>query len=166
MPTNLPKRHFSYTIKDFYKEYRNRKKEQGIPCSEILPYKVYRKILEKFFLGVSKKIIYENFTFMMPYSLGSILVKSHKTNLKNLKIDWSKSKEMGRIMKHLNLHTYGFYFMISWDKSSVRFRNSAYYLFTFTNSKKAVRQGVGKSGLSNHIKTLSKDPTKRSYIRI
>lgn len=122
--------------------------------------------MEGFFLCASKKIIYENFTFMMPYSLGSVLVKSYKTNLKNLKVDWSKSREMGTIIKHLNLHTFGFYFMISWDKSSVRFKNNAYYIFGFTNSKYAIRQGIGKKGLSNHIKTLSKDPTKRSYIRI
>lgn len=111
-------------------------------------------------------MIYENFTFMMPYSLGSILVKAYKTNLNNLRIDWSKSKEMGCIVKHLNTHTYGYYFGIMWDKSYVRFKNNAYYLFCATSSRPAAKLGIGKKGLSEHIINLSKDPEKRAFIRI
>lgn len=156
--TNPVKKHYTMTIKDFYREYRK--------AGGQLEYKLYRKIVEKFFLEISRKIIYENMIFMMPYSLGSVFVKSRKTNYKNARIDWGKTREQGKIVKCLNNHTYGYYFGITWDKSYVRFRNNSMYSFCATSSKKATRLGIGKKGLSQHIMKLSKDPTKRSYIRI
>ena len=166
MATVPTKKHFTYTIKDFYREYKNSEKDKGKSVSQMIQYKMYRMIIEGFFLHVSKKIIYDNFSFMFPYSLGTIVVKAFKTNLKNLQVDWSKSKEVGSIVKHLNLHTYGYYFGIMWDKSYVRFKNNAYYLFCATSSRSASKLGIGKKGLSDHITALSKDPEKRSYIKI
>lgn len=166
MATTPTKKHFTYTIKDFYRTYKDHKKNDNISLKDIIEYKKYRGIIEDFFESVSKKIIYDNFNFMMPYSLGTVGVKAFKNNLDNLKIDWSKSKEVGKIVKHLNIHTYGYYFSIVWDKSYVRFRNNTYYNFCVSSSRKAAGLGIGKKGLSEHIKKLSKDPNKRSYIKI
>jgi hypothetical protein len=166
MPTTPPKKHFTYTIRDFYKIYKKYEKDKGIAVKDIISEKEYREIMEDFFERIMKKIIYDNFTFMLPYSLGSVLVKAFKTNLNNLQIDWSRSEEVGKMVKHLNLHTFGYYFGIVWDKSYVRFKNNAYYKFCATSSKKATKLGIGKKALSDHIRKLSRDPEKRSYIKI
>lgn len=164
--SNPPKKHFTYTIKDFYREFKEDEKQKGKSCDDILPYKKYRKIVEKFFVRIMQKIIYDNHTFMMPYSLGSIVVKAFKTNLKKAPVDFHTTKMVGKVVRFLNTHTYGYYFGIIWDKSYVRFKNNVYYTFKATSSKYATKNGVGKKALSCHIKELSNDPTKRSYIRI
>lgn len=166
MSTQPVKKHFTMTIKDFYRDFRKEEMESGKTPHTVIPYKVFRSVIEDFFYEISRKIIYDNFTFMMPYSLGSIVVKAFKNNLKNLNIDWKATKEHGKVVRHLNLHTFGYCFGIVWDKSYVRFRNNTYYNFSATQSKPATKLGIGKKGLSNHIIELSKDPNRRSYIKI
>lgn len=161
--TNPVRKHFTMTIKDFYGSYKKHKKASN---EEPQDYKTYRKAMEDFFTEVSKKIIYENFTFMMPYSLGTVVVKAFKNPFKDRYIDWKTTKEVGKIVRHLNTHSFGYYFGIVWDKSYVRFRNNAYYTFTARKSDKATRNGIGKKALSKHIRELAKDPTKRAYIKI
>jgi len=166
MATTPVKKHFTFTIKEFYKEYRLDKRSAGVPCKNIIDYKTYKKIIEDFFVEIMKKIIYENYCFMMPYSLGSILVKSFKTNLKKALVDFKTTRAIGKVVKYINQHTFGYYFGIVWDKSYVRFKNNAYYSFSATSSAPATKLGIGKKALSDHINELSQDPTKRSYIRL
>lgn len=165
MPTNLSKKHFSYTLKDFHKAFRNREKLRGVSLSKVIAWVKYKRILEAFFLAVSKKIIYENFTFIMPYSLGSISVKSRKS-LGEYPIDFHSSRKYGRTIYFMNRHTFGMIFFFDWNKDYVRFRNNSYYCFKPIRSKYATRQGVGKTSLGKHIKELSDDPTKRRYIQL
>lgn len=155
---------YSITVKDFYSSYRKYKKKE-LRVADILPYKSYKLLVEDFFLEISKKIIYDNFTFMMPYSLGTLLVKSRETNYKKAMVDYNLTKKHRKVVKHINTHTHGDYFALYWIKSYVQFKNKSYYLFKHISSKKATRNGVGKKGLSHHITALSKDHTKRSYIR-
>lgn len=167
MPTNPQKKHYTMTLKDFYKEF---KRELRVEKEELkYSYARYREIMEDFFMECFKRMIHENFLFMMPYSLGTIAVKSfngNRTNLKKRKIDWKKTKEYGTIVRHLNTHTFGYYFGIMWDKSYVRFRNNAYYVFRATSSDYATRNGVGKKALSKHIRNIANDPNAKSYIKI
>lgn len=167
MPNNtIPtKKHFSCTIKDFYAEYRKEKKKT-IAIKEIIPYQIYRQILRDLFLAISKKIIYENFTFMMPYGLGSLLVKSRKIDPKDAKIDYISSKKYKKPIKFLNTHSFGYSFFVAWDKSYVRFKNYTMYLYKNTKSKQASDKGIGVKGLSNEIKRKSLNKNERSYLRM
>jgi hypothetical protein len=164
--TNPTKKRFTYTIKDSYKDYRVHKKANGVSIPDIITYAKYRDVLEDFFMEISKKMIQENFIFMLPYRLGSIMVRAFKTNLDKAKIDWAKSKEVGKIVKHLNLHTFGYYFGFVWSKSHVSFKNNPFYSFCATSSKKASNLGIGKKGLSKYIIDSANDPNKPSYIKI
>lgn len=159
MPTNLPKKHFTYTISDFYKEY---KKESDNP----IPYKLYKDIIVDFFVEIMKKIIYENHVFQLPHGLGSILVKARKTNLQNARVDFHLTKKFNKTIRHLNQNTFGYYFHIWWEKKHKSFNNHQFYQFKPAESKCATDRGVGKKALSNHIKETAKDPLKKSYIKI
>lgn len=166
---NPAKKHFSYTIKDFYKRYRRREIEKGNRASDVIAYKHYRNIIEGMFAEIQRSIIYDRTVWVMPYSLGRTLVKAKKNaNIrKSTKaIDFHLTKKHGKVIRHLNIHTNGYYFMFSWDKSYSRFRNRAYYTFSATTSPNATKVGIGKRGLSKHIIDLSKNPEKRSYVRI
>jgi len=166
MATNPVKKHFSFTIKDFYKIFKDDKKASGKSCKNIIPYKVYKGIIEDFFEAVMKLVIYDNFTFRMPYSLGIIMIKAYKTNLKKASIDYNQTKKTGKVVRFLNQHTYGYYFGFIWDKSYSRFKNHSLYKFKATKSDHATRLGIGKISLSRHIKKLSLDPKQKSYTRI
>lgn len=165
--TQPVRRHFTFTIKDFYAEYRKEKKKT-MPCKDIRPFKQYKPILEDWWEAISKKIIYENFTFMMPYSLGSLHVKAYK--MKNLrkraKIDYNLTKQIGKVVRHINTHSFEHFFGVKWDKSYVRFKNNSLYKFTHTSSQKATDRGIGKRGLGQHIRDRSKDQKIKSYIKI
>lgn len=163
--TQPVRRHFSCTIKDFYAEYRKEKKKV-VKVKDIIPYTTYRHIFRDLFLAISKKIIYENFTFMMPYGLGSLLVKSRKVNPKDAPIDYNASRIYKKPIKHLNLHSFGYSFSIAWDKSYVRFKNYTSYLYKNTQSKQAEDKGIGKKGLGDEIKRKSQNPNERSYLRM
>lgn len=165
MPSNPTKKHFTYTIKDFYRKFKKEERDNGKEVKDIIPYKKYRSLVEDFFAEVFKKIIQEQMVFMMPYSLGSIHVKAAKINPKNLAIDFKKTKELGKTVRHLNTHTYQYYFMVKWEKGYV-LKNRTCYKFKPTASKYATKNGAGKKALSKHIRKLSEDPETRSFIRI
>jgi hypothetical protein len=161
--TNPVKKHYTMTIKDFYKEYSSLNKSKD---RDVIPYKKYKKLIEAFFLSVSRRMIVENFNFMMPYSLGSIYVNAFKPRFEDRMVDWNTSKKVGKIVKHLNTHTFGYCFKIRWDKTYVRFTNRNYYVYKPPSSIKATKLGIGRVGLNRHIMQLSKDPTKKSFTRI
>lgn len=165
MATQPVRRQFSVTIKDFYTSYRNEKKKT-LSIKDIHPYSLYRKVIEMFLIYVSKKIIKDNFTFMMPYSLGSLLVKSYKVSTKNARIDFNLTRKYKKVVKHLNTHTFQYAFGVKWDKSYTNFKNNSFYVFSNIYSDKATENGVGKRALGKHIKELSKDHSKKSYIRL
>lgn len=131
-----------------------------------MPYKVYKKLIEAFFAAVFKKIIYENFTFTMPHSLGSIVVKSFKVDPWKTTIDFHNTIKYKKPIRFLNRHTFGYAFRIWWNKEYVKFRNNSYYIFRPIAGQYATKQGIGKIALGRHIKKLSEDPEKRNYIRI
>lgn len=166
MATNPVRSSFTFTIADFYKEYKSKLKKEGLRVPQMPLFKTYRGIVLDFLIEMFKKVIYENFVFMMPYSLGSILVKARKTNPKEAKVDFNMTKKLGKIVKHLNTHTFGYYFYIKWDKSYVRFKNNFYYKFEPTRTPKSTALGVGKRALSHHIRKISKDSKLKSYIKI
>jgi hypothetical protein len=165
MATTPTKKSFSCTIKDFYAEYRKERKKT-IATKDVIPYNTYKEVFREFFLAISKKIIYENFTFMMPYGLGSLLVKSRKVNPKDAAIDYNLSKIYKKPIKHLNTHSFGYTFSVFWDKSYVRFKNYTMYLYKNTKSKQAQDKGIGRKGLSDEIIRRSNNPNERSYLKM
>lgn len=167
--SNPVKKHFTYTVKDFHKRYKEFKVQEGVNKNDVIPYKNYKLIIEQMFLEINKDIIYNQLIWVLPYSLGRHFIKAKKNaNIKKSRtaIDFHLTKKLGKVVRHMNTHTFGYYFQFYWDKTYSRFRNRAYYIFTATKSKKATRNGVGKLALSKHIRELSEDPLRRSYIRI
>lgn len=166
MGTNLSKKHYSYTIKDFYKELRNRDKADGKKIVDIITYKQYRALFEDLFQAISAKIIYENFMWYLPYGLGSIYIAAAKVNPDNIQIDFLKTKKLGKVVRFLNRHTDGMYFRFRWNKEYVNFKNRSIYQFTAVASDYSFKKGIGKRALPKHIFDLAHDPEKRQYIKI
>lgn len=152
------KRQLTVTMSEFYQDYRKNKNKE-------LSQSAYKSLINDFFLIIGKKIIYENYIFRMPVSLGSIYAKAGK-NKKTYYIDFQKTKEVGRPVKFLNRHTFGYYFMYYWDKGMIRFKNMNFYKFSPTKSNTSERKGVGTRVFGKHIKAKSEDPNQTGYVRV
>lgn len=163
MATNPVKKFFSVSEKDAAKDYKKKKGRHSEP--------VYKQVVHKFFIEVFKKMIYENFIFMLPYGGGTISIKSYKPSIDEIKkgrkyINWKKTKEKGKKIYYLNKHSNGYSYYFKWDKSFVKFRNRKFYKFRATNSECATKEGVGRVGLHNYIIEVCNDPTKKNSINL
>jgi len=161
--TNPVKKHFSRTIIDFFREYKKaRKKENKNHIDE----KKYKALIKDFFKELSLKIIKEQFMFIIPHGLGTIYIKSYKPDFEHAAIDFQLTKKHGKVIKYLNLHSYGDSYKIRWDKRFVRFKNKAYYMFKLVDSTYATKRGIGKRGMGRTIKEAAKNPTKKKYVKL
>lgn len=166
MATNPVKTQFTYTIKDFHKEHVRRQKERGISPKDGIQYKAYKKIFEDLWVAVCKKIIYENFTFIMGHRLGHIRIKAFKYSPTNSEVDFHNTKKYNKVIKYINRHTFGMTYRRWWGKDHVVFKNRSSYVFSGAQGLYANKSGVGKKNIAAHIKHLSETPDKRSYINL
>ena len=155
MASNPARKHFTYTIKDFYKEYSD---SQEDPISYIK----YTTLIRDFFTEIMKKIIFDKYSFFIPYNLGCISLMSRKPPIKRAPIDWAQLHAGNPKGKHFNLHTFNRLFSIKWLNSFTRrFSNKKFYQFKYTNSKLAHRSGIGGKGIEKMIMDTVNDPTKK-----
>lgn len=82
---------------------------------------------------MSRKIVYENASYKIPYKLGLLgIIKFHQKfnddNKHRWAVDWKKSKEIGQIVYFENSDRYKW----RWDKSYTRFKGKKYYAFKAT----------------------------------
>lgn len=166
MATTPIKNHFTYTIKDIHKEHVRRQKQKGIPPRDCIAYKKYKRIFEDLWIAVGKKIIYENFTFIMGHRLGHIRIKSFKYSPTNAEVDFHSTKKYNKVIRFINRHTFGVTYRRWWEKDHVIFKNRSSYVFSGAQGTYANDSGVGKKNIAAHIKHLSVTPEKRSYINL
>lgn len=143
----------TYTISDFYKTF-----EPVHPISK----KMFTAICKAFLEEVSLAVIRERYEFRMPSRLGFLRVVKREAP-KHRAIDFQKTKQLGKTVKHLNLHSDQYYFIFKWFKRSpyCYFTNKSYYSFSVVDDKQ--KRKIGRRGLAEWIQQCSKDPTKRDY---
>lgn len=101
-------------------------------------YKTYRSICEDANKLLSKEIIEGGYFFTVPYRLGTIRIKKHKINFKNLKPNFGLFNETDGELKnkHLNEHSGGYYCMFYWNKQNCVVKNKTAYCFIPTRANK------------------------------
>lgn len=158
MKLNKDKTIHTYTISDFYKSYEKERK----PWDSCLSRKEYIKIMKEFFLELSLLIIKDKYHFKFPYRLGVVRIKKLKERSSSkMKIDWEKTKKLGKVVRHLNIHTDGKIFKWYWEKPHMKIKNQSFYTFRATKDDR--RKLIGTRGLAKHIKECSIDPYKKDY---
>lgn len=153
LPRNKVK--LTYTITDFYEDYA---KDAIVPLSR----KQYVSICKMFLEQVSLAIVREKYEFKMPSRLGYLrVVKCRPPKVKA--IDFKKTKQYGKTIRHINMHTDRYHFRFKWIKSSpyCYFTNKSYYSFSVVDDK--ARRLIGRRGLADWIQQCATDPTKRDY---
>jgi hypothetical protein len=154
MSTNNWKYKIDYGICDLYKFYKNSfvKKDNGITESQ------YKEVIKHFNEAISNTIVEKSYEYRLPYRLGYLRIKKHKTRLildadgklktSHLKPNWKKTKELWKnnkeaeknkkIIYHTNKHSQGFYYKWYWDKTVCNIKNSSVYslIVSRTNTRK------------------------------
>jgi hypothetical protein len=141
-----------YTQNDLYNFY----KENSQFNLDIKKIK-FNKIIKKFNRELIKLILYKNFAFKMPYTLGTLRIKKYKysgiqydenNNIikKKLLIDYKKTKDLWernpaakeekKLVLHLNEHSDGYLYRFYWDKTNGKLRNKEAYKFIPSRTNK------------------------------
>ena len=151
MPTRLPKRYFTYTVKDFYRVHKKRSK-QAAPKKQVWDYKTYKAVMSDMYLALAEKMIKNNYLFIIPFRLGRLFLKEKQYKTAGSGgFDYHKSNTIGRMVKYIS-STYGKVGFMVWNKKGTSFKNKTFYLFKAVDSQKAKQAGVGKRGITDLFK--------------
>lgn len=159
----IRRRHLSYTMVDFHKEYsRYLRKELGREKEKVRTYQEYREIVSHFFAEMYKNLIhFDNLTFSFPYSLGKFYIKAYKPRVKHGYIDFQETRKQGITVRKFRNNAFGHYYGLTWKKMDTRAANLALYRFSATFSAASTALGIGKRGLSAFIKRMSQNPLEK-----
>lgn len=147
MATKLPKKNFKYTMPDHYKVYKQRRRSEKTGKHRVWDYKTYKGAISDMLLIVARKIIREDYVFILPHKLGRIYVKTIKFKSSIGGIDYQKTKEYGKTIRYIS-KTFNKIWELKWCVRGVRFKNKPYFVFKAVDSQVARKAGVGKRGLS------------------
>ena len=143
-----------YTLPDMYKEYLAEYPEGSI---YYLSYHDYRDITTLFFKHLASQMVNKSLTVTLPFRLGELSVGKHKPvykSLRNMAIDWDRSKELNKQVRQFNSHSNGFTYKFYWDRQKCTVPNKTAYLFN------AAR--VNKREVARLIKTRENDYFERN----
>lgn len=118
-----------YTIQDSYADYLLQYPEGS---GYYLAYNEYRDITTAFFKHIADELVYKSVTIALPFRLGKLtVVKSKPTykSIKNMTMDWFKSKELNKQVREFNEHSNGYVYRFYWDRKSCILDNKTIYSF-------------------------------------
>lgn len=125
-----------YTIQDTYKEYI---KMYPIGSIYYLTYKEYLIITTEYLKYITQQLVEKSATVVLPFRLGSLSVIKYKPeykSLRNMSIDWVKSKQLNKQVRLFNEHSNGYRYKFNWNRSRVILNNKTVYIFQAARSLK------------------------------
>jgi hypothetical protein len=103
------------TLVNAYKDYKELSKDKSFFDQSKEVYINVNKMFND--LLVKEYIIEQGNTFTFPHNLGSLSIKKTKIKVNNkLRVDWATSKQLDKIVYHLNSHTNGYKHFFAWSK--------------------------------------------------
>jgi hypothetical protein len=125
-----------HTLKDVYSFYI-----ESVGSNEIykVEFKVFKSIIEEYYLQVVDDILYKGREYKLPYRLGRIKIVKRKVDVNNLNrfgIDWVESVKNKKQIYHLNNHSRGFVYRYKWEKTNSLVPNLYFYKFVPTRTIK------------------------------
>jgi hypothetical protein len=137
----------TYTIYDFYQSYNKKDKVSRDQ---------YIAILKDFFSIMVKKIITDRKMIELPYNLSTHRIQKVKHDISRTpRVDFNKTKLLGKTVYHLNSHSSGYYFRWYWYKYPYLIRNKKQYTFELTKKNMLL--------LAKEILTCNKNPYLKDY---
>ena len=140
----------SYTEIDFYNSYLDRiDLNSNYNISETL----FRSILKDYFTMVSDDIIVKSREFRVPFNLGYIYVLKSKPNpstTSRFRVDFVSTRELGKVIYHLNEHSDGYNYTFHWDRTKVIGYLPFLYEFKMNRTNKRLLASAIKSRVTDY----------------
>jgi hypothetical protein len=120
-------------------------------------YKDYMKILNLFSEKVFEYLRDTGLPITMPSRLGTFrIVKIKPSNPEKKPVNFKLSKELGKLIRHTNLATDGFYAKLYWNKTDSYMRHKTLWGCTFVRDKKrrspgSLAEHIKENGISQYI---------------
>lgn len=126
----------AYVIKDFHNHYRGLIENGTVYDVEL---SVYRNVLVDYFKYLRDSVIEEGRDVKFPCRLGRFYIIKHKPKTltkQSLKVDFKTTRELGKIIYHLNEHSDGFKYRFFWQKTNSMIKNQVKYMFIWARDNK------------------------------
>jgi len=153
MASNKWKYNIDYNIDDIYKHYHAKQIKNNKPVTEKI---IFKKIINYFNKEICRNIVEKSVEYRLPYRLGYLRIRKHKTRLivspdgklktnhmypnweatKNLWKNNEEARKNKKIVFHTNDHTNKFYYKWYWDKRACNIRNSSVYSIIMSRTNK------------------------------
>ena len=157
MKGNPQKKHFTFTIKDFWKKHK-RSMITRKTRDKILDYHTYKELMWDFFAEIFHLIIWEKWDFVIPYKCGVLkLTHRHSSNMHAL-INHNETKKRGKYIQYTNKHSRGKVYSVKWIKDGLYFDNSKIYAYRTTSGTLAKKYGTGKVGIYEMAMKIHREP--------
>lgn len=118
-----------YGLEELWKDFNKENK----PLAKKIGIRGFYKIIMTSNTKIKEAIIDNPNGVKLPNRLGWLGVLKKKPlmdNVKNLKVDWKRSKDLGYKIYHMNSHSDNFTYKIYWDKKGAILSNVTLYVFT------------------------------------
>lgn len=160
MQKNPHKRHFTFTLKNSYAEYKGKQKELK---NDYVPWQVYKDIMREVLKAIMKKIVFEDWTFYLPYRLGCITKLSFDQTSPEVydPINRNESKKRSKKIVYFNFHSHKRVYQIKWITSFLRFKNKKFYIYRAPKGNLDKKLEVGCAGINKLVMDAARDPTKK-----
>jgi hypothetical protein len=149
MATNPVKSRYTFTQKDFYKNY---KKKSNNPVT----WKQYTGFISDFFAEMLRQVIYDRTDFRFPINLGYITLTSRKIPIKHRHINMPHLKKTGEKKRILSLETDGRFYSLKWRTFRCNLKNKSLYLlktpqtsWTRKNAKTSIKEYINTTLTTN-----------------
>lgn len=126
----------SYTIADYYLSYKDYI-EEGTQYD--VPYQTFRAIVLDYFKYIRNEVMLNSKEVKLPCRLGTLQIVKHKPKEytgKSLRWDWQATKQLGKPVYHLNIHSGEFKYRFYWSKQGCIFKNKGKYMFVASRANK------------------------------
>jgi hypothetical protein len=137
-----------------YKEYVLLYPEDSV---YYLKYGEYRDITTMFLKHLAHQVVQKSLTVALPFRLGEISVVKHKPaykSLRNMVIDWDRSKELNKQVRQFNDHSNGFVYRFHWDRRKCNTEHKTVYIFSPAR--------INKREVARLVKTKQNDYYERN----
>ncbi len=138
----------TYSLYDFYETYKEKNKD--------ISREKFLSIALDYFEMIAKKIAIERKIMRFPYNLTTLRIqKVRKTLTRKPRVDFQKTKQLGKIVYYNNMHSRGCYFRWYWERYPYFIKNKTMYEFR--------PSAVISKMLSNEIFRCNLDPLIKDY---
>lgn len=157
MATNPQRKHLTFSIRDFYKDYTKIVKKENFPKRD---YITYRDYIFDVFAEIFKLILFDSWHFVLPFSSGEFYLKNTTSTTGSRVFCKTQTMKTGKPVYIFNNHRLRQTFRFVWDKSAASFPNAKFYKFNLITGEDKLHKKykVGRSAINDFHNEVGNNP--------